>query len=119
MDQDRNLEAGNEFEEAVRLAQPKPDFESAFNAGVAFRLAGKLDKAETFYRKAAQIRPEDSSTHMNLGAMLHLVGKLEEAESEYLLAWKLNPGDIATKTNIKRLQNIMRSKGIEVKPVNL
>ena len=54
---------------------------------------------------------------MNLGAMLHLVGKLGEAETHYIKAWDLNRGDANTLTNIKRLHNIMRSKGLKVKLV--
>ena len=34
------------------------DYEASFNAGVAFRLAGKNDAAEIFYRAALNLRPE-------------------------------------------------------------
>ena len=61
---------------------------------------------------------QDPSAHMNLGAMLHLVGKLTEAEERYLSAWKLHPGDAATRTNLERLHNIMRKKGLKIRPVD-
>ena len=73
---------------------------------------------------------------MNLGAMLHLVGKLKEAEEEYLNAWELTTSSSKNKTpknsvensellaskntvrvNLKRLHNIMTSKGIQIKKV--
>ena len=66
MDAGRNLEAARSFEEAVRLgggaSEDEEAYESAFNAGVAYRLAGVLDKAEAFYRKAADIRPKVRSS---------------------------------------------------------
>lgn len=71
---------------------------------------------------------------MNLGAMLHLVGKLKEAEEEYLAAWTLTTASNKHKTtankaeynehlsaqntikvNLKRLHNIMKSKGMQTK----
>jgi Flp pilus assembly protein TadD len=58
MDSDRNLEAAREFAKAAEL---KPDdYESVFNAGVAFRQAGNNIQAETFYRKAVNLKPEVS-----------------------------------------------------------
>ena len=71
---------------------------------------------------------------MNLGAMLHLVGNLKEAEDEYLIAWSLSTSLQKTQKNkseqnelyasqksieinIKRLHNIMKSKGMKVKEI--
>ena len=69
MDSERNLEAAKEFAKAAQL---KPDdFESVFNAGVAYRQAGKNLEAEMFYRRAVQIRPEVkvfSYKHLYTGA---------------------------------------------------
>jgi len=45
-----------QFEKAT-IIRPQ-DYESAFNAGVAFRLAGKNDLAEKFYRMALRLKPE-------------------------------------------------------------
>ncbi len=67
MDAGRNLEAARSFEEAVRLSgdggggEGEDYYESVFNAGVAFRLAGRMEEAERFYRKAADIRPNVSA----------------------------------------------------------
>ena len=56
MEASRDLEAAAEFEAATK-SQPD-DYNAAFNAGVAYRQAGRLVKAEEFYRKAADIRPK-------------------------------------------------------------
>lgn len=134
MDSERNLEAAKEFAKASEL---KPDdYESVFNAGVAFRQAGKNSEAETFYRKAVDLKPnvshiwntlyvdwrkiqlfslQDPSAHMNLGAMLHLIGKLSEAEDHYLTALRLRPHDQATAINIQRLHRVMTAKGMPIR----
>ena len=113
MDVERNLEAAQEFAKAVEL---KPDdYESTFNAGVAYRQAGRNPDAERYYRKAVKLRPQDASSHMNLGAMLHLVGKLQEAEDHYFQALKLRPSDQNTVINIQRLHRAMASKGLPIK----
>ena len=82
MDRGRNLDAGLHFEEASRLQQQQQQqhsgegeeegsgtssgggqeeeglYESLFNAGVAYRQGGNLEKAEEFYRKAKDLRPQ-------------------------------------------------------------
>ena len=58
MEASRDLEAAAEFEAATK-SQPD-DYNAAFNAGVAYRQAGRMVKAEEFYRKAADIRPKVS-----------------------------------------------------------
>ena len=64
MDMERNLEAAQEFAKAAEL---KPDdYESIFNAGVAYRQAGRNQEAELFYRKAVQLKPKDPSTRAEL-----------------------------------------------------
>ena len=69
MDAGRNLEAARSFEEAARLTERGRQegqgeyYETLFNAGVAYRLAGRMDKAEEFYRRAADVRPLVSIAH--------------------------------------------------------
>ena len=50
MDADRNSEAAEEFAKAAEI--DPTDYESIFNAGVAFRQAGQHSRAEEFYRKS-------------------------------------------------------------------
>ena len=59
MDSDRNLEAAEEFARAVSLKSD--DYESVFNAGVAYRQANMNTEAEKFYRMAVQLRPNVST----------------------------------------------------------
>lgn len=58
MEASRDLEAATEFEAASK-SQPD-EYNAAFNAAVAYRQAGRLEKAEEFYRKAADISPKVS-----------------------------------------------------------
>ena len=64
MDSERNLEAAREFAKAAQL-NPE-DYESVFNAGVAYRQAGgRNPEAEMFYRKAVQLRPKVHTTYLH------------------------------------------------------
>ena len=58
MDSDRNLEAAEEFAMAAEISPT--DYESVFNAGVAFRQAGNNEKAEKYYRNSVNLRPNVS-----------------------------------------------------------
>ena len=58
MDADRNLEAAEEFAMAADI-NPQ-DYESVFNAGVAFRQAGHHAKAEQYYRQSVTLKPNVS-----------------------------------------------------------
>ncbi len=118
LDAERNLEAARHFEIAAAAADnggSEDAYETMFNAAVAYRQAGRTDRAEEFYRKALELRPDDPSAHLNLGACLHLVGKLEEAETHYLEAGRLNPGDDMTEINLGRLHNVMRKRGMKIR----
>jgi len=117
MDRNRFIEAAKNLGEAAKLSPS--NYDNVFNAAVAYREAGRLDIAETFYRRTVQIRPMEAASHMNFGALLHLRGKLKEAEKEYIQAWTIRPGDQATRTNIQRLHNIMKSKNLTTHELNL
>jgi len=117
IDRRRFPEAARNLGEAVRL--DPANYDNVFNAAVAYREAGQLDIAETFYRRTVEIKPMEAASHMNLGALLHLRGKLAEAEEEYIKAWTLQPGDPATRTNIQRLHNIMRARNLTIQQLEL
>eukprot|EP00096_Caligus_rogercresseyi_P007274 TRINITY_DN2508_c0_g1_i1.p1 TRINITY_DN2508_c0_g1~~TRINITY_DN2508_c0_g1_i1.p1 ORF type:complete len:604 (+),score=30.15 TRINITY_DN2508_c0_g1_i1:192-1814(+) len=108
--EERSLEAGLQFQKAAHLSPL--DFESIFNAAVAFRQAGKYSLAEDFYRQSVKVKPKDASAHMNLGAMLHFLEKYQEAESSYLRALMLDPSNPSTRINLQRLHNIMKKRGL-------
>lgn len=60
--------------------------------GVALKGLGKLEAAESSYRKAIDLKPDLAEAHFNLGNTLKAVGRLEEAESSYSRALALSPG---------------------------
>lgn len=59
LDLGRDLEAAEEFEVAANA--PAAEYEAVFNAAVAYRLAGRNERALEFYRRAQEMRPEVSS----------------------------------------------------------
>ena len=64
MDTDRNSEAAEEFAKAAEI--DPTDYESIFNAGVAFRQAGQHNQAEEFYRKAVDLKPNVSNNFRSI-----------------------------------------------------
>lgn len=64
MDADRNSEAAEEFAKAAEI--DPTDYESIFNAGVAFRQAGQHSRAEEFYRKAVDLKPNVSNNFRSI-----------------------------------------------------
>jgi tetratricopeptide (TPR) repeat protein len=54
--------------------------------GCAFQREGKLDEAEYYCRRAAQLSPNYADAHNNLALVLKLQGKLDEAADQYRLA---------------------------------
>ncbi len=54
----RHTEAADNYVKAARLAPE--DFELVFNTANALRQANRNDDAETFYKKAAKLRPNVS-----------------------------------------------------------
>ena len=68
LDEDRPLDAAFEFQKATELHRTQVTdvdedvsaddeyYKGVFNAAVAFRLAGKRENAERFYRKAVELR---------------------------------------------------------------
>jgi len=60
--------------------RPRSHF-AHFDLGLAYMLAGQLDKAQEKFREAIEIEPEHWAFHSHLGKILSRQGKLEEAES--------------------------------------
>lgn len=59
--------------------------------GLILRKLGKLEEAETRFRKAIDLQPNFMNAHYNLGIILSDLGKLEEAEKSQLKAIELQP----------------------------
>ncbi|XP_064628907.1 protein O-mannosyl-transferase TMTC2-like [Lineus longissimus] len=105
----RTKEAAEMNLQALRLTPE--DFELVFNTANSLRQAGQNLDAEKYYKRAADLKPDMATAHMNLGAMYHYNNKLEEAEKSYLRALNLKPDDTLTQENLKKLRNLMRTKG--------
>jgi 4-amino-4-deoxy-L-arabinose transferase-like glycosyltransferase/predicted negative regulator of RcsB-dependent stress response len=78
--------------EALRL---KPDYnETYFYMGEALRGQGKVSEAIEYYRKALQVKLDDSIEYIaynNLGMALMKQGKMDEAIEQYKEAIRLKP----------------------------
>jgi len=83
------LEAIKHAKKALSL-RPHSHFAHA-DLGLAYMLAGQLDKAQARFRKAIEIEPQHWAFHSNLGMILAREGKLEEAEKQLQNAVDLRP----------------------------
>jgi predicted TPR repeat methyltransferase len=61
------------------------------NLGTTLYALGRLDEAETCYRRALQIKPNYAEPHNNLGTILNALGRLDEAEASYRNALQNKP----------------------------
>ena len=61
------------------------------NAGLIAFLEGNSQKAEDFFRKAIDIRPDDAAFHFNYGFMLQSLSRFEEALASYRQALAIKP----------------------------
>ena len=66
------------------------DAEAHYNLGIVMQDLGRLDEAETIYKKAITLKP-DHKAHNNLGIVMQELGKLDEAEASYKKAITLKP----------------------------
>jgi tetratricopeptide (TPR) repeat protein len=89
------------------LAQQHPD-----NGFVQFALAwtarrsGALDEAETAYRSALELWPNDDRIHNNLGNTLAARQRTEEASAAYARAIEINPSNAAAHFNLAQLKTL-------------
>jgi tetratricopeptide (TPR) repeat protein len=54
--------------------------------GINLFLDGDIIEAETAYREAIRMRPDDTAAHYNLGVLLRVVGRRDEAITELEIA---------------------------------
>ncbi len=77
----KNLKALKAKQRAVLLS---PDeFDAHLNLGNSLKAFGRLDDAESNYKKAAFINPNDAYLHYNIGNSLRSIGRLEAAIKSY------------------------------------
>ncbi len=66
------------------------DAEAYYNLGIVMQDLGKLDEAETVYKKAITLKP-DHKAHNNLGIVMQDLRRLDEAEANYKKAIAMKP----------------------------
>ncbi|XP_049940746.1 protein O-mannosyl-transferase TMTC2-like [Schistocerca serialis cubense] len=106
--QQRHAEAALRFEAAADLLPSRLDL--ALAAASSLRVAGLTGRAERFYRRAVQLRPQSARHHLNLGAILHLNGRYDEAAACYREALRLQPDDATALTNLQKLRSLMAAR---------
>ena len=75
------------------------DVDAHNNLGNVLKAAGRLDEAETAYRRALEIRPDYADAHYNLGILLEAMGRPAEAEAAYRNALDATPGFVLARFN--------------------
>jgi tetratricopeptide (TPR) repeat protein len=88
-DQQRNEEAIQAYEEALRL-EPTA-LESWFNLGVAYFQIKRLDEALRCYKQASLLDPQNAKVACNMGAVYYETGELQKAEECFRLAVEVRP----------------------------
>jgi len=106
--------AEEHFQASVKL-NPTQFPDAYYNYGIILLEEGKLDDAESAFRKTLAIDPTYHSAHNNLGNVLERQGKLKEAADEYRRALEGNPGFRRAHFNLGRLlvQQRQYAEGIE------
>ena len=66
-----------------------------------------FSRAESEFRKAAELKPEDANAHANLGAALAQLGKFSDAKRELELALKLKPDSQLAQENLAALERVL------------
>jgi len=84
------------------------DHRAFSNYGAILKDLGKLQKAETYFRKAIKIKPDFAEAHSNLGNLLRDNGDLQEAENSFRKAIDIKPTFSEAHYN---LANILRDNG--------
>jgi tetratricopeptide (TPR) repeat protein len=90
----RYAEAEQVLREAIQgMALEKLHY-GYFDLGRLYKYQGHYDEAEKWYRKAVELKPEYSSSHVYLGVLLAAKGDVEGAETCYRKAMRCSEGRI-------------------------
>ncbi len=82
----------------------KINFEKAwFSLGNILANRGEIEKAEEAYKKAIEIKPNDSKFWFHFGNLLFDNGKILKAEKAYRKALEYNPKSDFIRSNLKIL----------------
>lgn len=106
------LEREGKLDEAVAFLRPLAESEQC-TADAAYRFAHLrlaqdcFDEAESWLRKALELRFEDARTHTNLGVVLDLQGRRDEAVRAFRRAIQVAPEEPAAYINLGALYGEM------------
>lgn len=78
--------------------------------GLEHEQAGRYDKAEDAYRRAAALAPTDALPQFNLGNVLMATGRLEAAAERFSQAAVLNPSHAQTWFNLAHVQDALKDR---------
>jgi protein O-GlcNAc transferase len=67
---------------------------------VLYLKKGKLEEAQSEYKKALEIKPGYVKSIFNLGYIYHLQGRTDEAIASFLEVLKIQPDDAEAHTNL-------------------
>jgi tetratricopeptide (TPR) repeat protein/mono/diheme cytochrome c family protein len=81
------------------LDEGREDATLRYNMGIAEASRGRLDEAETQFRRATALDPEFADAFINLGIVLHRQGRVPDALTAYLRAADLAPGEARAQHN--------------------
>src|SRR5581483_6492233 len=84
-------EAAAMFEQALPLAKDKNVPIVLSRLADTYHKARQLDKAQEYYVKAIEAKPDDASLHNNLGNVYADMGKTTEAVAEFQKAAQIDP----------------------------
>lgn len=84
-------EAAAMFEQALPLAKEKNLPIVLSRLADSYHKARQLDKAQQYYLKAIEAKPDDASLHNNLGNVYADMGKTNEAVAEFQKAAQVDP----------------------------
>jgi Tfp pilus assembly protein PilF len=118
---ERRAETANKLPSAIQ------EFVNIFNAGLEAQRAKNLPLAETFYRKAMEMNPDDAMLLNNFGVCLYEQGKVEQAVEIHKKAIKLDPTRPMAYNNLGVELNALErheeaivafKKAVEIQPIN-
>jgi tetratricopeptide (TPR) repeat protein len=79
------------------------DVELMTDLGAAYERVRQYDRAETVYRRALEIEPDNGDVHVRLGALLLQRGDVDAADREGAAALKMQPGRAAAMALVRRV----------------
>jgi tetratricopeptide (TPR) repeat protein len=82
-----------------------------FNRGLAFKLSGELDEANSDYSKAIELDPVYAAAYANRGNVRLLRNDVVGAMADYRMAIKLDPNDQIARQNLKAIEKALRKVG--------